>query len=139
MHLWAWQVIVPLEKVREVLSVPNAKRPTEKYIQVVTKDGHEFWYMGFVNYDKGLKNMKEAVWFAQSQNNLFGGSMPVGVAPYAPPWLLLQQHHLRCPHPCTPLLQAIGMGTRLLQIHHRPRAIPLLLQIRHRPWATLQP
>jgi hypothetical protein len=85
LHLWTWQVIVPLEKVREVLSVPNAKKPTEKYIQVVTKDGHEFWYMGFVNYDKGLKNMQEAVRFAQSQNNLSGGSMPGGAAPYAPP------------------------------------------------------
>ena len=82
--MWA-QVIVPLEKVREVLSVPNAKRPTEKYIQMVTKDGHEFWYMGFVNYDKGLKNMQEAVRFAQSQNNISGGFMPGGSAPYGSP------------------------------------------------------
>lgn len=83
-QLWA-QVIVPLDKVREVLSVPNAKKPTEKYIQVVTKDGHEFWYMGFVNYDKGVKNMQEAARVAQSQNNLSGGGMPGGAAPYGPP------------------------------------------------------
>jgi hypothetical protein len=51
---------------------------------VVTKDGHEFWYMGFVNYDKGIKNMQEAVRLAQSQGNLSGGAMPGGAAPYDP-------------------------------------------------------
>jgi hypothetical protein len=79
-----YKVILPLEKVREVIPVANQKKPTDKYIQVVTKDGHEFWYMGFVNYDKGIKNMQEAVRVAQSQGNLSGGSMPGGVAPYGP-------------------------------------------------------
>jgi hypothetical protein len=79
-----YKVIVPLEKVREVNPVSNQKKPTDKYIQVVTKDGHEFWYMGFVNYDKGIKNMQEGVRLAQSQGNLSGGAMPGGAAPYGP-------------------------------------------------------
>lgn len=66
------------------MPVANQKKPTDKYIQVVTKDGHEFWYMGFVNYDKGIKNMQEAVRLAQSQGNLSGGAMPGGAAPYGP-------------------------------------------------------
>jgi hypothetical protein len=59
---WSYyKVILPLEKVREVLPAHNQNKPSEKYIQVVTIDGHEFWFMGLVNYDKGLKNMQEAV------------------------------------------------------------------------------
>lgn len=80
-----YKVIVPLENVREVISVANAKKPTDKYIQVVTTDGHEFWYMGFVNYDKGIKNMQEAVRLAHSHGNFSGGSMPAGAVPYPPP------------------------------------------------------
>ena len=32
----------------------------EKYIQVVTVDGHEFWFMGFVNYDKASAHLLDA-------------------------------------------------------------------------------
>ncbi|XP_030464980.2 GEM-like protein 1 [Syzygium oleosum] len=35
--------------------------PSEKYIQVVTRDGYDFWFMGFVSYDKALKNINEAL------------------------------------------------------------------------------
>jgi hypothetical protein len=34
---------------------------SEKYIQIVTVDGHDFWFMGFVNYDKAVKNLSEGV------------------------------------------------------------------------------
>jgi hypothetical protein len=55
------QVVIPLEKVREVVPSVNEKKPNEKYIQLVTTDGHEFWFMGFVNYDKGVMNMQDAL------------------------------------------------------------------------------
>jgi hypothetical protein len=55
------QVVIPLEKVREVLPSVNENKPNEKYIQLVTTDGHEFWFMGFVNYDKGVMNMQDAL------------------------------------------------------------------------------
>ncbi|KAH9550415.1 hypothetical protein CY35_10G071100 [Sphagnum magellanicum] len=59
---WSYyKVVLPLEKVREVLPAHNQNKPSEKYIRVVTIDGHDFWFMGFVNYDNGLKNMQEAV------------------------------------------------------------------------------
>ena len=44
-------MVVPLDKVK----------PQEKYIQIVTVDGHDFWFMGFVNYDKGVQNMQLAL------------------------------------------------------------------------------
>ncbi|CAN6696123.1 unnamed protein product [Malus baccata var. baccata] len=34
----------------------NRWNPSEKYIQIVTRDGHEFWFMGFISYDKALRN-----------------------------------------------------------------------------------
>jgi hypothetical protein len=54
------QVVIPLEKVKEVVPSVNENKPNEKYIQVLTNDGHDFWFMGFVNYDKGVKNMQDA-------------------------------------------------------------------------------
>ncbi len=55
------QVVLPLEKVQEVSPSENQNKPHEKYILVLMVDGHEFWFMGFMNYDKGLKNMREAL------------------------------------------------------------------------------
>uniref|UniRef100_M8BCS1 GRAM domain-containing protein n=1 Tax=Aegilops tauschii TaxID=37682 RepID=M8BCS1_AEGTA len=36
-------------------------RPSERYIQVATTDNHEFWFMGFVSYDKALKHLSDAL------------------------------------------------------------------------------
>jgi hypothetical protein len=55
------QVVIPLEKVKEVVPSVNEKKTNEKYIQVLTNDGHDFWFMGFVNYDKGVTNMQDAL------------------------------------------------------------------------------
>jgi hypothetical protein len=35
--------------------------PPEKYVHVVTVDSHDFWFMGFVSYDKAVHNLVEAV------------------------------------------------------------------------------
>lgn len=56
-----YKVVIQLDKLRAVNPSANAKNPTDKYIQVVTADGHEFWFMGFVSYDKALKTMTEAL------------------------------------------------------------------------------
>jgi len=36
-------------------------KPGEKYIQVISVDNHEFWFMGFVNYDSAVKNLQGVV------------------------------------------------------------------------------
>ncbi|KAL3679092.1 hypothetical protein R1sor_022048 [Riccia sorocarpa] len=56
-----YKVVVPLDRVRDVTPSVNESRPAEKYIQVNTLDNYEFWFMGFVNYDKGVLNMQTAV------------------------------------------------------------------------------
>ena len=35
--------------------------PSERHIQIVTVDGHDFWFMGFVNYDKASKHLMNSV------------------------------------------------------------------------------
>lgn len=54
-------MVLPLAKVKEVVPSFNESKPLEKYIQVLTQDGHDFWFMGFVNYDKAVNNMQLAL------------------------------------------------------------------------------
>lgn len=58
------QVVIPLDQLRAVNSSANPRNPSEKYIQIVTKDNHEFWFMGFISYEKALKNLTECIQFS---------------------------------------------------------------------------
>lgn len=55
------QVMVPLGNIGNVNPVVMTENPAEKYIQIVTIDGHEFWFMGFVNYEKATHHLFESV------------------------------------------------------------------------------
>ncbi|CAN8299557.1 unnamed protein product [Cochlearia groenlandica] len=55
---WSYyRVVVPFGNVDGVTPVIMEKNPREKYIQVTTVDGHEFWFMGFVNYVNGIHHL----------------------------------------------------------------------------------
>lgn len=56
-----YKIVVQLDQLRAVNPSANRLNPSEKYIQVVTRDGHEFWFMGFISYDKALKKLTEAL------------------------------------------------------------------------------
>ncbi|XP_078160397.1 GEM-like protein 5 [Carex rostrata] len=59
---WSYyKVVVPLEKIAHVHPITMKETPPEKYIDIVTVDGHEFWFMGFVSYDKAVKNLHDSV------------------------------------------------------------------------------
>lgn len=58
------QIAVPLDQLRAVNPSANSRNPSEKYIQIITMDNHEFRFMGFVSYDKALKNLREALHFS---------------------------------------------------------------------------
>ncbi|KAG8498375.1 hypothetical protein CXB51_006851 [Gossypium anomalum] len=50
---WSYyKVMIPLANVGSVNPVVMKENPMESYIQVVTVDGHDFWFMGFVNFEK---------------------------------------------------------------------------------------
>ncbi|KAJ1378898.1 PH-like domain superfamily [Sesbania bispinosa] len=56
-----YKVVVQLDQVSRVSPSTNRMNPKEKYIQVVTVDGYEFVFMGFMSYDKALKTLNEAL------------------------------------------------------------------------------
>ncbi|RZS12177.1 hypothetical protein BHM03_00043585 [Ensete ventricosum] len=58
------QVVVPLDQLRAVNPSANPRNASDKYIQIVTVSNHEFWFMGFISYEKALKNLREALQFA---------------------------------------------------------------------------
>lgn len=58
---WSYyKVVIPLHQLRSVNPSTSKVNPAEKYIQIVSVDNHEFWFMGFVNYDSAVKSLQEA-------------------------------------------------------------------------------
>ena len=55
------QVMIPLKKIERVNQSENVKKPSEKYMEVVTVDNFDFWFMGFLNYQKAFKYLQEAI------------------------------------------------------------------------------
>lgn len=55
------QVMVPLGKVGAINPVIMRDNAKERYIQVVTVEGHDFWFMGFVNYEKASHHLFESI------------------------------------------------------------------------------
>lgn len=55
------QVVLPLNQLRTVSPSASMWNRADRYIQISTVDNHEFWFMGFVSYDKALKNLSEAL------------------------------------------------------------------------------
>ncbi|OVA17409.1 GRAM domain [Macleaya cordata] len=59
---WSYyKVMIPLAMVRAVNPVSMKENPSERYIQINTVDGHEFWFMGFVNYEKASVYLSESL------------------------------------------------------------------------------
>jgi len=53
--------VIPLQELKAVHSSSNTANSAEKYIQVISVDNHEFWFMGFLNYDGALECLYEAL------------------------------------------------------------------------------
>lgn len=59
---WSYyKVIIPLQQLKAVNPSSSRANSAEKYIQVISVDGHEFWYMGFLNYDGAVKCLQDAL------------------------------------------------------------------------------
>lgn len=55
------QVVLPLNQLKAVNPSTSRVNTSEKYIQVISVDNHEFWFMGFVTYESAVKSLQEAV------------------------------------------------------------------------------
>ncbi|KAK3128727.1 hypothetical protein QOZ80_6BG0465630 [Eleusine coracana subsp. coracana] len=59
---WSYyKVVIPLHQLRTANPSVSKVNPAEKYIQVVSVEGHEFWFMGFLMYDKAVTSLQEAL------------------------------------------------------------------------------
>ncbi|KAL7085478.1 hypothetical protein ACP275_14G283000 [Erythranthe tilingii] len=59
---WSYyKVVIPLYQLKAVNPSTNKTNASEKYIQIISVDGHEFWFMGFMYYDSAVKNLLGAL------------------------------------------------------------------------------
>ncbi|KAI4339754.1 hypothetical protein MLD38_024662 [Melastoma candidum] len=59
---WSYyKVVIPLHHLKAVNPSTSRVNSAEKYIQVISVDNHEFWFMGFVQYDSAVKNIQGSV------------------------------------------------------------------------------
>ncbi|OMO56222.1 FH interacting protein 1 [Corchorus capsularis] len=59
---WSYyKVVIPLHQLKAVNPSKSRVNPSEKYIQVTSVDSHEFWFMGFLNYDGAVQTLQEVL------------------------------------------------------------------------------
>ncbi|GMI88412.1 hypothetical protein like AT5G23370 [Hibiscus trionum] len=56
-----YKVLIPLEKIKGVNESENMKKPSQKYMEIMTVDGFELWFMGFLNHQKAFKYLEQAI------------------------------------------------------------------------------
>ncbi|XP_024994725.1 GEM-like protein 7 [Cynara cardunculus var. scolymus] len=56
-----YKVSIPLEKIKRVGESMNTKRPSNKYVELVTMDDFNFWFMGFSDYRKTLRHLHRTI------------------------------------------------------------------------------
>ncbi|GLT54306.1 hypothetical protein SLA2020_275150 [Shorea laevis] len=56
-----YKVLIPLRKIKTVNQSENMKKPSQKYIDIVTVDNFEFWFMGFIDYQRAFKYLQQAI------------------------------------------------------------------------------
>ncbi|OIV91218.1 hypothetical protein TanjilG_30440 [Lupinus angustifolius] len=56
-----YKVLIPLEKIKCANQSENVKKPSEKYIDIVTMDNFDFWFMGFLNYKKAYRYLHQTL------------------------------------------------------------------------------
>ncbi|PIN04695.1 hypothetical protein CDL12_22769 [Handroanthus impetiginosus] len=56
-----YKVMIPLRKIKRAIESKNVEKPTQKYVHVVTEDNFEFWFMGFLNHQRTLKYLQQAI------------------------------------------------------------------------------
>ncbi|XP_030542662.1 GEM-like protein 1 [Rhodamnia argentea] len=56
-----YKVVIKRHQLKGVVPSTSTAKPAEKYIQVISVDNHEFWFMGFLLYESAVKNLQGAV------------------------------------------------------------------------------
>ncbi|CAK9157529.1 unnamed protein product [Ilex paraguariensis] len=67
---WSYyKVAIPLGNIGTINPVTMRENTSEKYTQIVTIDGHDFWFMGFVNFEKALHHLLNSVSDVRAHTN----------------------------------------------------------------------
>lgn len=53
--------MIPMRKITRANEIENAKTPTHKYVQLVTEDNFDFWFMGFLGHQRTLNYLRQAI------------------------------------------------------------------------------
>ncbi|XP_034698452.1 GEM-like protein 4 [Vitis riparia] len=61
-----YKVSIPLRKIKRANQSENVKNPYQKYMEIVTVDNFDFWFMGFLNYQKAFSYLQQALCEAQN-------------------------------------------------------------------------
>ncbi|KAJ8765568.1 hypothetical protein K2173_014690 [Erythroxylum novogranatense] len=65
---WSYyKVVIPLHQLKAVNPSSSRTNPAERYIQVISVDNHEFWFMGFLNYNGAVQCLQDALRAHESQ------------------------------------------------------------------------
>ncbi|KAL6640911.1 hypothetical protein ACP70R_019092 [Stipagrostis hirtigluma subsp. patula] len=56
-----YKVLIPAKRIKSASVRENLYNPDEKYIDVVTVDGFDFWFMGFISYEKSFKYLQHVI------------------------------------------------------------------------------
>lgn len=74
---WSYyKVLIPWADIATVNPVILRENPSEKYIHVLTVDGHEFWFMGFVNFDKASYHLANSLAVLKTTGQGFPSTFP---------------------------------------------------------------
>ncbi|CAL0312553.1 unnamed protein product [Lupinus luteus] len=65
-----YKLVIPLYQLSAVNPSTSKTNPSEKYIQIMSDDNHEFWFMGFVHYDNVVQSIQETLLASLFQNRL---------------------------------------------------------------------
>ncbi|XP_065002931.1 putative GEM-like protein 8 [Musa acuminata AAA Group] len=56
-----YKVLIPFGRIKEAIQSENTTKPNQKYIQILTEDDFEFWFMGFVNCERSFRYLQQAI------------------------------------------------------------------------------
>ncbi|KAE9611580.1 hypothetical protein Lal_00011687 [Lupinus albus] len=56
-----YKVIIPLTKIKCINQSASVQKPKQKYIEIVTVDNFDFWFMGVSKYHKTFKYLEQAI------------------------------------------------------------------------------
>lgn len=56
-----YKVVIPLHQLKAINPSTSRTNSSEKYMQVISVDNHEFWYMGFLNYNGAVECLQQAL------------------------------------------------------------------------------